>query len=110
MLAGWTHYIAFDLMMARHVVIDSQSSGIPHLAIVWAIPLTLMAGPAGLFAYYLAKLTRHCCGTKVSVLQLLYLGATFFSLFMVYWVSPFGMSEKNYFVATVLFFITPQPK
>merc|ERR1719356_2362309 len=54
-LAGWTHYIAFDLMMSRHIILDSQACGLSHLAVVWTIPVTLMAGPSGLFAYYVTK-------------------------------------------------------
>ena len=52
LFAGWTHYISFDLFVARHVLLDSQSRGIPHLGVVWIIPLVLLIGPAG-FAFYM---------------------------------------------------------
>ena len=49
--AGWDHYIAFDLFVARWLVLDSQERHIPHLCVVPFVPLTLMAGPAGLALY-----------------------------------------------------------
>jgi hypothetical protein len=49
--AGWTHYIAFDLFVGRHIILDSQRTGLPHLAVLPLLPLTLMAGPAGLALY-----------------------------------------------------------
>jgi hypothetical protein len=54
-LAGWTHYIAFDLFVARYIIADSQAAGIPHLLVVWTVPLTLMAGPTGLLLYLMTK-------------------------------------------------------
>jgi hypothetical protein len=33
-------------------LLDSQSRGIPHLGVVWIIPLVLLIGPAG-FAFYM---------------------------------------------------------
>ena len=51
LFAGWTHYIAFDLFVARFIVMDSQANGMPHMLVVWTIPLTLFAGPVGLIAY-----------------------------------------------------------
>lgn len=56
LFAGWTHYIAFDLFVARFIVLDSQACGMPHLLAVWAVPLTLFAGPAG-FTFYMALRT-----------------------------------------------------
>jgi hypothetical protein len=53
--AGWTHYIAFDLFVAGHIVSDAHINGIPHLVIVWLVPVTLMAGPFGLAAYFITK-------------------------------------------------------
>ena len=49
--AGWTHYIAFDLMIARYIVLDAVEEGIPHILIVPLVPVTLMLGPIGLFSY-----------------------------------------------------------
>jgi ABA DEFICIENT 4-like len=53
LLAGWTHYLAFDLFIGGWEVRDAQSRGIPHLLVVPALVLTFLFGPAG-FLFYLA--------------------------------------------------------
>jgi len=55
MLAGWIHYLAFDLFIGSWEVRDSRSLGIPHLAIIPCLLLTLMFGPAGLLAYLVMR-------------------------------------------------------
>jgi hypothetical protein len=51
LLAGWTHYLAFDLFIGGWEVRDAQWRGIPHLLIVPALVLTNFFGPAGLLLY-----------------------------------------------------------
>jgi ABA DEFICIENT 4-like len=51
LLAGWTHYLAFDLFIGGWEVRDSQRHGIPYLLIVPALVLTFLFGPAGLLLY-----------------------------------------------------------
>jgi hypothetical protein len=51
LLAGWTHYLAFDLFIGGWEVRDAQLRGIPHLLIVPALVLTFVLGPAGLLFY-----------------------------------------------------------
>jgi ABA DEFICIENT 4-like len=53
LLAGWTHYLAFDLFIGGWEVRDANASGIPHLLVVPALVLTFLFGPAG-FLLYLA--------------------------------------------------------
>lgn len=84
-LAGWTHYIAFDLLISRHIVMDAQRSGIPHLAVVWIVPLTLMAGPAGFAAYMGVKCVFHFLHS-FSLMKLFYAGTSCLAGFMVIWV------------------------
>jgi len=50
-LAGWLHYLAFDLLVGGWIVRDAGERGIRH---VWILPLlflTFMFGPAGWLAY-----------------------------------------------------------
>jgi ABA DEFICIENT 4-like len=56
LLAGWTHYLAFDLFIGGWEVRDSQRHGIPHLLIVPALVLTFLFGPAGLLLYLTIRL------------------------------------------------------
>jgi Domain of unknown function (DUF4281) len=51
LLAGWTHYLAFDLFIGGWELRDAQARGIPHLLVVPALILTFLFGPAGLLLY-----------------------------------------------------------
>jgi len=51
LLAGWTHYLAFDLFIGGWEVRDAQRHGIPHLLVVPALVLTFLFGPVGLLLY-----------------------------------------------------------
>jgi Domain of unknown function (DUF4281) len=51
LLAGWTHYLAFDLFIGGWEVRDAQRRGIPHLLIAPALVLTFLLGPGGLLLY-----------------------------------------------------------
>lgn len=47
LLAGWTHYLAFDLLVGSWEVRDAKARGIPHLFVLPSLVLTFMFGPAG---------------------------------------------------------------
>ena len=51
LLAGWTHYLAFDLFIGAWEVRDAQQRGVPHLLVVPALVLTFLLGPSGLLLY-----------------------------------------------------------
>ena len=51
LLAGWIHYLAFDLLIGAWEVRDAQRRGIPHLFVVPCLALTFMLGPAGWLLY-----------------------------------------------------------
>lgn len=54
-LAGWAHFIVFDLWTARFFVLDSARSNIPHLAVVPCILGCMFFGPLGLLTYVTVK-------------------------------------------------------
>ena len=54
-LAGWAHFIVFDLFTARFFLQDSARVGIPHLAVVPCILGCMFFGPVGLLTYVLVK-------------------------------------------------------
>ncbi len=56
LLAGWIHYLAFDLFVGAWIVKDAQDSNVPHLLILPSLLATFMAGPAGLLLYWICKL------------------------------------------------------
>ena len=51
LLAGWIHYLAFDLFVGAWILRDSQDHQINHLLILPCLFFTLMAGPVGLLLY-----------------------------------------------------------
>jgi hypothetical protein len=53
LLAGWIHYLAFDLFLGTWIVHHSQKHAVHHLLIIPALLLTFMAGPAGVLFYWL---------------------------------------------------------
>jgi hypothetical protein len=56
LLAGWIHYLAFDLFVGAWEVRDAQRQGIHHLLVIPCLFATLMAGPAGLALYWLVRI------------------------------------------------------
>jgi hypothetical protein len=51
LLAGWVHYLAFDLFVGSWQARDAQRLGIPHLLLIPCLVLTFLFGPTGLLAY-----------------------------------------------------------
>jgi hypothetical protein len=51
LLAGWVHYLAFDLFVGGWEVRDAQRRGVPHLLVVPGLIATFLFGPAGLLLY-----------------------------------------------------------
>lgn len=58
LLAGWVHYLAFDLLIGSWEVRDAQEHGVPHLLVVPCLALTLLFGPVGWLAYRGVRLAR----------------------------------------------------
>lgn len=51
LLAGWVHYLAFDLLVGALEVRQAQTLGIPHIVLVPALILTFLFGPIGLLLF-----------------------------------------------------------
>lgn len=54
-LAGWIHYLAFDLFVGTWIISNSQKLGIKHLYIVPCLFFTFMFGPIGLLLYFIVR-------------------------------------------------------
>jgi hypothetical protein len=52
LLAGWIHYLAFDLFVGSWEVRDAQRAGVRHLLVVPCLLLTFLFGPVGLLLYF----------------------------------------------------------
>ena len=57
LLAGWTHYLAFDLLVGSWEVRDARDRGLPHLLVLPCLALTFLFGPAGWLLYLTMRLT-----------------------------------------------------
>ena len=56
LVAGWFHYLAFDLFVGSWIVRDHNDSGVPALLVLPCLPLTFLFGPAGLLLYLALRL------------------------------------------------------
>lgn len=55
LLAGWLHYLAFDLFVGAWEVRTARAEGIPHLLVVPALLLTFLFGPAGFLLFLVIR-------------------------------------------------------
>ena len=58
LLAGWVHYLAFDLIVGTWEVRDARARNVPHLLVVPCLILTFLFGPAGWLLYTILRSTR----------------------------------------------------
>lgn len=59
LLAGWIHYLAFDLFIGSWEVRDAQRLRIHHLLVVPCLIMTLLLGPVGLLLYFILRFTKR---------------------------------------------------
>ena len=57
LLAGWLHYLAFDLFVGAWEVRTARAEGIPHWQVVPCLALTFLFGPAGFFVFSALRLS-----------------------------------------------------
>ena len=51
LLAGWIHYLAFDLLIGGWIVRDARQRGLWHPWVLPSLVLTFLFGPAGWLSY-----------------------------------------------------------
>ncbi len=56
LLAGWVHYLVFDLFVGSWEVSDAQKLKLNHLLVIPCLLLTFFFGPIGFLAYHLLSL------------------------------------------------------
>jgi hypothetical protein len=62
-LAGWIHYLAFDLLIGAREVRTARAERIPFLAVVPCLALTFLFGPAGFLAFTALRAARAAIPT-----------------------------------------------
>jgi Domain of unknown function (DUF4281) len=55
-LAGWIHYLAFDLFMGATISKRVMERGLPRWTLIVLLPLTFMFRPMGLVGFEIVKL------------------------------------------------------
>jgi hypothetical protein len=58
LLAGWVHYLAFDLFVGTWEMRDALARGISRWLVVPCLLLTFLFGPVGWLAYLLVRALR----------------------------------------------------
>lgn len=58
LLAGWVHYLCFDMAVGIWQSRDARRRGLPHLLLVPCLLLTFLFGPLGLLLYAVMRQTR----------------------------------------------------
>lgn len=56
LVAGWFHFLAFDLFIGSWIVRDGLERRIPALLLLLCLPLTFLFGPSGLLLYFILRL------------------------------------------------------
>ena len=54
-LAGWIHYLAFDLFVGAWEARDAQARGISHWFVIPCLVLTFLFGPIGFLLYSILR-------------------------------------------------------
>lgn len=57
LVAGWIHYLVFDLFIGAWEARDAKRLGISHLIMIPCLFFTLMLGPVGLLLYFIVRWT-----------------------------------------------------
>lgn len=55
LLAGWLHYLAFDLFVGSWEVREARRENLPHLLVIPCLVLTFLFGPAGLLLFFVLR-------------------------------------------------------
>jgi hypothetical protein len=55
LLAGWVHYLAFDLLIGFSIIKSAQAKAISHWLVIPCLALTFMFGPCGFLLYQIIQ-------------------------------------------------------
>lgn len=58
LLAGWIHYLAFDLFVGAWIVRRARGEGVPFLLVVPCLALTFLFGPVGFLLFSALRAVR----------------------------------------------------
>ena len=67
LLAGWMHYLAFDLLIGGWEARTARRTGIPHWLLVPCLGMTFLFGPAGYLLFQFVRLSRRVQSSSANV-------------------------------------------
>ncbi|MBL4766546.1 MAG: DUF4281 domain-containing protein [Rhodobacteraceae bacterium] len=59
MMAGWVHYLAFDLLIGAWMCRTAKRDGLSFWFVAPCLPLTFLFGPAGFLAFTIVRAIRQ---------------------------------------------------
>jgi hypothetical protein len=59
LLAGWVHYLVFDMFVGAWILSNSKKYSINHFIIIPCLLSTFMFGPAGLLLYFIIRSIKN---------------------------------------------------
>lgn len=59
LLAGWVHYLAFDLFVGSRLAAEAERRAMPRWTLLPVLPATFLLGPLGLLLFALLALGRR---------------------------------------------------
>jgi uncharacterized protein YneF (UPF0154 family) len=65
-VAGWVHYLAFDLFVGTWIARRVMEEGLPRLTLIVLLPLTFMFGPMGLLGLEATRLLLTRNASRIS--------------------------------------------
>ena len=57
-LAGWLHYLAFDLFVGAWIVRTARAEAVPHVFVMPCLVLAFLFGPAGFLTFHILRAAR----------------------------------------------------
>jgi len=59
LMAGWVHFLAFDLLVGAWICRQGRRDGMPFPLILPCLPVTFLFGPAGFLLFHLIRAARN---------------------------------------------------
>jgi hypothetical protein len=59
LLAGWVHYLAFDLLIGFFIIKSAQKNAVSHWLVAPCLALTFMFGPCGYLLYQIVQKIKY---------------------------------------------------
>jgi len=59
LLAGWMHYLAFDLFVGASIAAEAERANLSRLVLIPVLPLSFLFGPMGFLLFHVIRLVRQ---------------------------------------------------